>query len=102
MREYNKQTVPLSPQLVREAVDKLGEDYAADPKLGTPAEKITTLLTAITAKCVMCRTQADGSTSLSIADCTDRECPLNDFGMAAFKMVRVRLEIQGGMAGGIQ
>jgi hypothetical protein len=95
--------VPLAPQLVREMVDKLGADYAANPTLGTAAEKITGLLGAMVAKCVLCVSQADGRGYLSqVADCADDDCPLNPYGPGAFKMVRAKLEFQGGVAGGVQ
>ena len=99
----NKSSIPLAPQLVREVAEKLGADYAAKSRLGTAAQKISTLLKAIAAKCATCSANSNGHTDLNeVADCPDSECPLNDFGPSVYQCVRAKLESQGGIAGGLQ
>lgn len=95
--------IPLAPQLVREVAEELGAAYAAEPKLGTAADKIITLMKAIAAKCAICSANSNGHTGLNaVADCPDSECPLNDFGPSVYECVRAKLESQGGIAGGVQ
>jgi len=95
-------TNPLSPQLLKEIVETLAADFAANPEFGTPGEKISLLLRAMVAKCIFCMCGPKGEVLLyKAAECANDDCPLNPYGPAAFKMVRAKLEFQGGVAGGV-